>query len=56
LLGQQNEAIPQAQNRKGRTVPQAKILPELFGNRKLAFFADLGRSQVFERGIMSCHR
>jgi hypothetical protein len=33
LLGQQNEAIPQAQNRKGRTVPQAKILPELFGNR-----------------------
>jgi hypothetical protein len=56
LLWQKDETIPQTQNRKRCTVPQAKILAELLRNRKLAFLADLGRRQILEGRIVSCHR
>ena len=56
LFRQKDETIPQAQDRKGRTISQPKILAELLGNSKLALLADLGRSQVFECGILSWHR
>jgi len=51
LFRQKDETIPQAQDRKGRTISQPKILAELLGNSKLAFFADLGRSQDSSVGL-----
>jgi hypothetical protein len=52
LFRQQNQAVTQAQNRKGRAYSQPEVVPELFGNRKLPLFADLGRRHVFEGRVM----
>jgi hypothetical protein len=56
LLREEYEAIPQTQNSKGRSITQPQILTELLRHRQLAFFADLGRRQIFESGIVACHR
>jgi hypothetical protein len=53
LFRHKDETVPQAQDCKRRTNSQPKILAELLGNSKLALLADLGRSQVFECGIVS---
>jgi hypothetical protein len=53
LFRYQDETVPQAQDCKRRTDSQPKILAELLGNSKPALLADLGRSQVFERGIVA---
>jgi hypothetical protein len=55
LLRDKDEAIPQTQYGKRRTIPQPKVFPILFWNGKLAFFANLGRCQIFQSGIVGCH-
>jgi len=45
----------QTQDGERRTVIQAKVLAELLPNSSLALFANLGRGQVFESGIVARH-
>jgi|SRR5580698_4688492 hypothetical protein len=52
---QEDQAIPQPRNRKGRAVSEPEILAELFGDGKLSLLANFGRGQVFECGITRRH-
>src|ERR1035438_3866966 len=55
LLGQENEAVTQTQNSKGRANLQPEVFTELLRDRELALFADLGCRHVFERRVMGRH-
>jgi hypothetical protein len=56
LFWQKDETISQTQDRKRRAITQSEVFAKLLRNSELAFLADLGRGQVFENGIVACHR
>jgi len=55
LLRHKDEAIPKTEHGERRARPQSKVFPKLLRNGKLAFFANLGRGQIFESGIVGGH-
>jgi hypothetical protein len=55
LLGQQDKAIAQTQNRKWRSGSKAQIFSEVFRNRELALLTDLRRAQEFDDRVENRH-
>jgi hypothetical protein len=55
LFRQKNQAVSQPQDDKGRAGPKTLAIPELLGNRQLAFLPDFGGCQILQKHLLVTH-